>query len=141
MALGSDDAHMAADPHIGTRIRKRRQVLRMTQDGLAAELGVSKSTVANWERGKHFPLRYLGAIEDVLGVSLDGGTAPETEPETEWERWERSVLTNPHLPRDVAEAMVRDARDARDAYQAESSAGRPGGSSSGPSRPSAAAAG
>lgn len=61
---------MAADS-IGTRVRKRRQVLGMTQQELAGELGVSKTTVANWESGKHFPLRYLGLIEEVLGVSLD----------------------------------------------------------------------
>lgn len=49
----------------------------MTQDRLAAMLGVSKSTVANWESGKHFPLRYMGALEDVLGTSLDNGAPPE----------------------------------------------------------------
>lgn len=50
----------------------------MTQQDLADELGVSKSTVGNWEIGKHFPLRYLGRVEDVLGIRLD---APEDEPE------------------------------------------------------------
>ena len=68
---------MAADTSLGTRIRKRRQVLRMTQERLAAMLGVSKSTVANWERGKHFPLRYMGALEDVLGTSLEDDNPPE----------------------------------------------------------------
>lgn len=62
---------MAADPAIGTRIKKRRQVLDMTQQDLADALSVSKSTVANWETGKHFPLRYLGKVEQVLGISLD----------------------------------------------------------------------
>ena len=63
---------MATDPPIGTKIARRRQVLGMTQQDLAAELGVSKSTVANWETGKHFPRRYIGRVEDVLGISLDG---------------------------------------------------------------------
>lgn len=67
---------MAADTAIGTRIKKRRQVLDMTQQDLADALGVSKSTVANWETGKHFPLRYLGKVEDVLGVSLDDAEEP-----------------------------------------------------------------
>jgi transcriptional regulator with XRE-family HTH domain len=68
---------VAAGTPIGTKIAKRRQVLGITQEDLAAELSrltgrrVSKSTVANWERGKHYPQRYLGAIEEVLGISLD----------------------------------------------------------------------
>lgn len=132
---------MATTPRIGTMIRRARERKRMSQKELAAELGVSRSAVNAWENDRAWPQNSIGALEEVLGVSLTGAAGPEAEPETEWERWERSVLTNPHLPRDVAEAMVRDARDARDAYQAESSAGRPGGSSSGPSRPSAAAAG
>ena len=69
---------MATDPPIGTKIARRRQVLGMTQQDLAAELNVSKSTVANWETGKHFPRRYLGRVEAVLGISLDG--RPEAEP-------------------------------------------------------------
>ena len=67
---------MATDSAIGTRIRKRRQVLGMTQDEFAARLNVSRSTVANWESGKHFPLRYLGLVEEVLGVSLDEAEEP-----------------------------------------------------------------
>lgn len=127
-------------PPIGMKIKRARERLRMSQAQLARALEVSQKTIDNWEHDRRYPRSAIGALEAVLGISLtDAG--PEAEPESEWERWERSVLTSPHLPRDVAEAMVRDARDARDAYQAGSSAGRPGGSSSGPSRPSAAAAG
>lgn len=73
---------MATDPPIGTKIRKRRQVLGLTQDDLAARLNVSRSTVANWESGKHFPLRYLGRVESVLGVSLNGDAeAPVIPPD------------------------------------------------------------
>lgn len=61
---------MATEQHIGTRIAKRRQQLGMRQEDLADALSVSKSTVANWESGKHFPQRNLGAIEAVLGVNL-----------------------------------------------------------------------
>lgn len=43
----------------------------MTQEQLAARIGVDRTAVSNWESGKHYPLRYLGAIEDVLGISLD----------------------------------------------------------------------
>lgn len=65
---------------IGTRIARRRQQLRMTQEELAARLGVAKSTVANWETGKHFPLRHLGAVEQVLGIRLDEEPEPDVIP-------------------------------------------------------------
>ena len=67
---------MATDRAIGTRIKKRRHVLDMTQQQLADAVGVSKSTVANWESGKHFPLRYLGKLESVLGVNLTEDAPP-----------------------------------------------------------------
>lgn len=67
---------MAAEPDIGTRIRKRRQELRLTQEELASRVGVHPSSVGNWEKGKHFPQRYQGAVEAVLGIILD-----EPEPE------------------------------------------------------------
>jgi transcriptional regulator with XRE-family HTH domain len=67
---------MAASP-VGLRIKKRRQVLRLTQADLAARLGVAKSTVANWETGKHYPARYLGVIEEALGVSLTDEPEPD----------------------------------------------------------------
>ena len=71
-------AAMVTDPRIGTRIARRRHVLGWTQQQLADALSVSKSTVAAWESGKHFPLRKLGAVEDVLGISLDA--EPEISP-------------------------------------------------------------
>jgi transcriptional regulator with XRE-family HTH domain len=62
---------MARDPvATGLKIAKRRQALGLRQEDLAAKLGVSPSTVANWERGKSFPARKLGAVEQVLGVDL-----------------------------------------------------------------------
>jgi transcriptional regulator with XRE-family HTH domain len=69
---------MADGLPIGVRIARRRQALGMRQEDLARKLGVSKSSVANWESGKHFPQRKLGAVEAVLGISLD--TAPEALP-------------------------------------------------------------
>lgn len=39
----------------GERIRARRQLLRMSQEALAAELGVSQATVSAWECGEHSP--------------------------------------------------------------------------------------
>jgi len=63
---------MADAGSIGVRIARRRQVLGMRQEDLAARLGVAKSTVAKWETGVHFPKRKLGAVEAVLGISLSG---------------------------------------------------------------------
>lgn len=57
-------------------IRKARQRKRMTQEELAAKVGVRRETVTSWEGGT-YPQRYAGAIEEVLGVTL-----PAPEPAT-----------------------------------------------------------
>lgn len=57
---------------IGVAIKLARHRKRLTQMALAAKLGVSRNTVAQWERGFHFPQRHLGAVEEVLGISLEG---------------------------------------------------------------------
>ena len=97
MALYGDDACMVADRALGTRIKKRRQVLGMTQQQLADAVGVSKSTVANWESGKHFPLRYLGKLEAVLGVTLGGDGDAGIRPLDEHTR--AAIIA--HLPGDL----------------------------------------
>lgn len=70
---------MAESTPIGTRIARRRQVLGMRQEDLAARVGVSRAAVANWESGKHFPQRKLGAVEEALGISLDSPAGPEPD--------------------------------------------------------------
>jgi len=68
------------DPHlIGARIARRRHQLDWSQVELAGRLGVSPSTVANWERGASYPAKKWGKVEQVLGITLDG--EPEAEPE------------------------------------------------------------
>jgi transcriptional regulator with XRE-family HTH domain len=57
---------------IGKAIARARQRKRWTQEDLARVVGVSRPTVADWERGEHYPLRYLGAIEEALGIDLNG---------------------------------------------------------------------
>lgn len=128
---------MAANPRIGTMIRRARERKRMSQEDLARLLGVSRSAVNAWERDRAYPRNSIGALEEILGISLDGGQG-EREPQTEWERWERWVLTNPRLDADVARAIVKDANDARDAHFA---AGRTASASpSAPTRPASPAA-
>jgi transcriptional regulator with XRE-family HTH domain len=63
---------MATEPAIGTRIKRARERLRWTQKRLAVELGVSQKTVDNWEHGRTAPKSSIGALEEVLGVRLDG---------------------------------------------------------------------
>jgi DNA-binding transcriptional regulator YiaG len=57
---------------IGKAIALARHRKRLTQEALARTLDVSRVTVANWEGGVHFPQRHLGAIEEVLEISLAG---------------------------------------------------------------------
>lgn len=66
---------MTAEP-VRILIQRARQRKRMTQQELADALGVSKSTVAHWETGKHFPLQNAGAIEELLEITIP---APEAD--------------------------------------------------------------
>jgi transcriptional regulator with XRE-family HTH domain len=66
---------MAADPNLGTRIKRARERKRWTQQQLAGALGVNIKTVDNWENGRTSPRSSIGALEDVLGISLDGDEA------------------------------------------------------------------
>lgn len=53
----------------------------MSQRELADALGVSASTVANWERGAAYPLKFGGIVEEFLGITI-----PPREHETETEQ-------------------------------------------------------
>ena len=69
---------MATEPRIGTKIRRARERKRMSQSELGAAVGVSRTTVNAWENDRTFPQSSIGAIEEVLGISLD---VPVTEEE------------------------------------------------------------
>ena len=57
--------------NIGERIKKARLNTKMTQDDLAKELNVSRSTVANWESGRNNPdVESLIKIADILKVPI-----------------------------------------------------------------------
>ncbi|HEY1705931.1 MAG TPA: helix-turn-helix transcriptional regulator [Trebonia sp.] len=68
---------MATD--LGTRIKRARERKRWSQQRLADALGVDRKTVDNWENGRTKPRSSVGALEEVLGVSLAEGTGPEAD--------------------------------------------------------------
>lgn len=68
---------MAEETPTGTLIQRARQRKRLTQQEMADALGVSKTTVANWESDKHFPLRYAGPVEELLGIVLPDSRAED----------------------------------------------------------------
>ena len=70
---------MTAEP-IGILIQRARHRKRLTQQQLADALEVSKSTVANWERGESYPLRNAGAIEELLNITIPPPNVPEKTP-------------------------------------------------------------
>lgn len=60
---------MPTEP-VGILIARARQRRRWSQRQLAEALQVSTSTVANWERGEHFPLKKAGVVEELLGIKI-----------------------------------------------------------------------
>ena len=63
---------MATGKRIGTRIRRAMERKRLDQAALASQLGVSRSAVNAWINDRAYPRNAIGALEDVLGVSLGG---------------------------------------------------------------------
>ena len=99
---------MATDG-IGSKIRLRRQQLRLTQAQLADRIGVHVSTVTSWEKGRHFPARYQGAVEAELGITLTA----EPEPEIYTDPTERQIWEDPTLPEGQRREFIRQLRQAR----------------------------
>ena len=57
---------------IGANIQVTRQAAGLTQEQLAAAVGVSRQTVAKWESGETSPdLEHAAALADALGCTLD----------------------------------------------------------------------
>lgn len=78
---------MATEPPLGTRIKRARERKRWTQKRLADALEVDRKTVDNWENGRTSPRSSIGAIEDVLGISLSGEPEPEPDIDPEVLDW------------------------------------------------------
>lgn len=55
---------------LGTRIRRAREAQGLTQQALADLVGVSVTSIKNWETGKHISRNRLGKLEQVLRTQL-----------------------------------------------------------------------
>lgn len=105
----SHDLHMATET-IGTRIRKRRQALRMTQPELAARVGVNRSAVSAWERDVQYPLRHLGALEEVLGVTLtEPRPGPDLRDPVERRLWDK-LTELPEITDEQRKSIIKHRR-------------------------------
>lgn len=51
---------------LGEEIRRARERLQMTQPQLAAKIGVSETTISNWERNLSTPKNRMGRLREVL---------------------------------------------------------------------------
>jgi transcriptional regulator with XRE-family HTH domain len=60
---------MSNEP-VGILIARARHRKGMSQAQMAEALGVSPSTVANWERGAAWPLKKAGLVEELLGITI-----------------------------------------------------------------------
>lgn len=57
--------------HIDTAVLKHRKAKNMTQEELAAALGVSPQSVSNWEHGGYPDIELLPSIANYFGITVD----------------------------------------------------------------------
>ena len=56
---------------VGLRIRSARKSAGMSQEELGRKLGIGKSSVSEWESGKHpIPMDVMDQIAEILNVSV-----------------------------------------------------------------------
>ncbi|MGL5479995.1 MAG: helix-turn-helix domain-containing protein, partial [Clostridium sp.] len=57
---------------IGKQIKKHRTEMKLSQDGLAEKIFVSRQTISNWENNKNYPdIKSLLLLSSLFNVSLD----------------------------------------------------------------------
>lgn len=59
---------------VGSKLKQQRESLNLTQQQVADELGVTVTTVKNWEAGRHIPKLYpaqMKALCDLLNFTLE----------------------------------------------------------------------
>lgn len=108
-----------ATPPIGPAIRRARERKHWTQQQLADAVGVSLRSVGNWELGHHVPKNRIGALEDVLGVSLAGetpGPGPLADLEPWQDEWEAEVAASADIELAKRRDFILRSRASREAY-------------------------
>lgn len=105
---------MAAEQRIGIVIRRARERKRWTQKDLANALGVSRQSVDSWENDRVWPRNSIGALEQVLGISLNGTPAPRPLADLEpFDEWEADVAGRTSIPEDDRRWLITESRRAR----------------------------
>ena len=57
---------------LGAKLKERRSAAGLSQEAVAAQLGVSRQTISNWENDKFFPdIVSVIRLSDLYGISLD----------------------------------------------------------------------
>lgn len=59
---------------LGEKLKQRREALNVTQRQIALELGVTVTTVQNWEADRHIPKLYpkqMKALCDILKFTVE----------------------------------------------------------------------
>ena len=105
---------MTAASSLGTAIKRARERRRWSQRELADKLGVDIKSISNWETGRTTPKSSIGALEDVLGISLTAEPEPEMEA---WrdptDQWEAGVLADPYLDDEDKQWLIESSRSDR----------------------------
>ena len=57
---------------IGQKLKEKRTALGLSQEQLAEQLGITRQTIANWEKGKTYPdIASILKLSDLYGLSVD----------------------------------------------------------------------
>lgn len=68
----SNQANKATDKHVGSRVRMRRLMINMTQEGLAHELGLTFQQVQKYEKGANrVSASKLVQMAQIMKTSID----------------------------------------------------------------------
>jgi len=67
--------------NVAVAIRKRRRVLKMSQQELAERMGISQPMISQWESGDYnFTISALAQISEILGLDLKVDMSVKADP-------------------------------------------------------------
>jgi transcriptional regulator with XRE-family HTH domain len=110
----TDDAAPAAASHLARNLASLRHTRSLTQEGLARQAGVPRSTIANLESGEGNPsLAVLVKVAQALGVPIDELLASPRAMVRRWKAEEvvlrskgRGVSIRPLVPEPVPDSVL-----------------------------------